>query len=98
MSKLFVGLDTVRIYVDDLLYVTKVTWTEQLNVLEGMFTCVQKARLNINASKSCFVAHKFDYLVYHVTRDRVMPITKKVKAIQALTVPKNRKNCVSLPV
>ena len=28
---------------------------------------------------------------YHVTRDRVIPIPKKVEAIQALTVPKTRK-------
>ena len=56
-----------------------------------MFTHLQKAWLKVNASKSCFGAHKFDYLGYHVTRDRVIPIPKKVKAIQALAVPKTRK-------
>ena len=56
-----------------------------------MFTRLQKAGLKVNASKSCFGAHKFDYLDYHVTRDGVMPITKKVEAIQALAVPKTRK-------
>ena len=38
-----------------------------------------------------YVAHKIDYLGYHVTRDGVMPVPKKVKAIQALAVPKPRK-------
>ena len=56
-----------------------------------MFTRLQKAGLKVNASKSCFGALKLDYLGYHVTRDRVMPIPKKVKAIQALTVPKTCK-------
>ena len=56
-----------------------------------MFTRLQKAGLKVNASKSCFGAHKFDYLGYHVTHDSVMPIPKKVKAIQALTVQKIRK-------
>ena len=93
MSELFIGLDTVRVYIDDLLYVTKVSWTEHLTVLEEMSTRLQKARIKVNASKSCFGAHKFDYLGYHVTRDRVMPIPKKVKAIKALTI---RKTCKQL--
>ena len=56
-----------------------------------MFTQLQKARLKVNANKSCFGANKFDYFGYHVTRDRFMPIPKKVKTIQALIVPKTRK-------
>ena len=50
-----------------------------------MFTCLQKAGLKVNDSRSYFGAHKFDYLGYHVTRDRVMTIPKKVKE------PKNPK-------
>ena len=38
-----------------------------------------------------FGAHKFDYLGYHVTRDGVMPIPKKVEVIHALSVSKNCK-------
>ena len=56
-----------------------------------MFTRLQKAGLKVNASKSCFGAHKFDYLGYHVTCYEVMPIPKKVEAIQALAVPKTCK-------
>ena len=91
MSDLFVGLDTVRVYIDELLHVTQVFWKEYITVLKEMFTRLQKAGLKVNASKSCFGAHKFDYLGYHVTRDGVMPIPKKVKAIQGLAVPKTRK-------
>ena len=91
MSELFIGLDTVRVYIDDLLHVTKGSWTEHLSILEEMFTRLQKAGLKVNASKSCFVAHKFDYFDYHVTRDGVMPIPKKFEAIQALAVPKTCK-------
>ena len=91
MSELFVGLDTVRVYIDELLHVTQGSWTEHIYILEEMFTRLQKAGLKVNASKSCFGAHKFDYLGYHVTREGVMPIHKKVEAIQALTVPKTCK-------
>ena len=56
-----------------------------------MFTRLHKAGLKVNARKSCLGAHKFDYLGYHITHDGVMPIPKKVEAIQALAVPKTRK-------
>ena len=56
-----------------------------------MFTHLQKAGLKVNARKLCVGAHKFDYLGYHVTHDGVMPIPKKVEAIQALVVPKTCK-------
>ena len=91
MSELFIGLDTGHVYIYGLLHVTKGSWTEHLSTLEEMFTRLQKVGLKVNASKSCFNAHKFDYLGYHVTRDRVMTIPKKVEAIQALAVPKARK-------
>ena len=91
MSELFIGLDTVHVYIDDLLHVTKGSWTEHIFILEEMFTRLQKAGLKVNASKSCFGAHKFDYLGYHVTRGGVMPIPRNVEAIQALAVPKTRK-------
>ena len=78
ISELFIGLDTVRVYIDDLLHVTKVSWTEHLFILEEMFTSLQKAGLKVNVSRSCFGAHKFDYLGYHITREGVMPIPKKV--------------------
>ena len=91
MSEIFVSLDTVCVYIDDLLHVTKGSWKEHITVLEEMFTRLQKAGLKVNARKSCFGAHKFDYLGYHVTRDGVMTIPNKVESIQALIVPKNRK-------
>ena len=55
-----------------------------------MFTHLQKDGFKVNARKSCFGAHKFDYLGYQVPRDGVMPIPKKLEAIQALAVPKTR--------
>ena len=77
MSELFVGLDTVRIYINGLLHFTKGSWSKHITVLKEMFTRLQKAGIKVNASKSCFGAHKFDCLGYHVTRDGVMPIPKE---------------------
>ena len=54
LSELFVGLETVRVYIDELLHVKKGSWKENLTVLKEMFTRLQKAGLKVNASKSCF--------------------------------------------
>ena len=91
MSWLFIGLDTVRVYIDELLHVTKCSWTEHLSILEEIFTRLQMAGLKVNARKSCFGAQQFDHLGYHVTCDGVMPIPKKVEAIRALPVSKTCK-------
>ena len=91
MSELFVGLDTVHIYIDNLLHVTKVSWTEHLTVPKEMFTRLHKSEIKFNTRKSYFGTRKFEYLGYHVTREGVMPIPKKVEAIQALAFPKTRK-------
>ena len=91
MSEIFFGIDTLRVYIDELLHVTKCYWKEHITVLEDIFTRLHKAGIKVNARKFCFGAHKFDYLGYHVTRDRVMTIPNKFKYIQALAVPKTCK-------
>ena len=41
MSELFIGLDTVRVYIDDILHVPKGSWTEHISILKDMFTRLQ---------------------------------------------------------
>ena len=49
MSKRFVGLDIVCVFIDELLHVTKGSWAEHLTVPEDMPTCIQKAGLKVNS-------------------------------------------------
>ena len=96
MSEIFMGLDTVCVYIDDLLNVTKGSCTEHPTFLKEISTRLQKSGLKVNARKSCFGAHKFDYLGYHVTCNGVMPIPNKVEAIQSLAIPKNSQKIASV--
>ena len=96
MSELFVSMDTVRVYIDELLHVTKGYWTEHITLLEEMFTRLQKDGLKINTSKSCFGAHKFDYLGYHVTCDGVMPVTKESRGHSSPRSPKKSQTITSV--
>ena len=49
MPELFMGLDIVRVYINELLHVTKGSWAEHLTVPEDMPTCIQKAGLKVNS-------------------------------------------------
>jgi hypothetical protein len=55
------------------------------------FSRLQQAGLKVNAKKSSFGAHELEYLGYKIARTGIMPITKKVKAIQAIKAPQTRK-------
>ena len=61
-----------------------------------MFNRLQKNGLKVNARKSCFSAHKFDFLGYHVTRDGVMPNTKERRGHSIPRIPKNLKTIASV--
>ena len=91
MSELLDGLDSVRVYIDDILHVTKGTWEEHLTILDEVFNRLRAAGLKVNAKKSFLGAHDLEYLGYKITRTGIAPITTKVKAIQAIKKPKTRK-------
>jgi transposase InsO family protein len=91
MNELLIGLETVRVYLDDILHVTKGSWEEHLKILDELFARLRKAGLKVNAKKSNFGAHELEYLGYKITRTGIQPIAKKVKAIQAIKAPKTRK-------
>ena len=52
MPERFIGLDTVCVYIHDLLHVTKDSWTEHITVLEDILARFQKAELKVNAGNS----------------------------------------------
>jgi hypothetical protein len=91
MNDLLDGLDTVRVYIDDILHVTKGTWEDHLTGLEEVFKRLQQAGLKVNAKKSNFGTHEMEYLGYNITRTGIQPIAKKVQAIQAIKTPKTCK-------
>ena len=91
MSELLAGLDTVRVYIDDVLHVTKGTWEEHLEGLDEILNRLKTVGLKINAKKSFFGVKQLDYLGYTISTEGIAPIPKKVEAIQAIQIPKTRK-------
>ena len=92
MSELLSGLETVRVYIDDILHITKGSFEEHLEVLDEVFSRLRQSGLKVNANKSNFGQHELDYLGYHITRTGITPIATKVQGIQNIQAPTTRKN------
>ncbi len=90
MTELLNGLDTVRVYIDDILHSTKGLWLEHLEVLDKVFKRLRHSGLKVNATKSSFGAHELEYLGYNITRTGITPIAKKVHGIINIQAPKTR--------
>ena len=54
MNKLFADLEVVKVYIDDLLIITKGSWQDHLDKLEIVLQRLQEAGLKVNMGKSFF--------------------------------------------
>ena len=91
MSTLMDGLEFVRTYLDDCIWLTSGTWEDHLEKLEQVLVRLKSAGLKVNAQKSFFGQSQLEYLGYWVTRDGIQLLAKKVQAIRDLMTPKTRK-------
>ena len=91
MNNLFVGLEHVRVYIDDILCITKGTWQDHVTKLDQVLQRLQDAGMKVNATKSSFAREKLDYLGYTISQKGIAPISKKVDAIRNIAPPKTRK-------
>ena len=91
MSELMYGFDFIRVYLDDLLVISKGDYIDHLSKLEKVFSRLAEAGLRINGKKSFFLQPELEYLGYLINQNGIQPVPKKVKAMLALEPPKTRK-------
>ncbi len=91
MGNLMATLEYVRVYIDNLLFITKGNLDDYLDKLKQVFIRLRNAGLKINATKSVFCAQETEYLGYILTRGGIKPQPKKMQAILALNLPNNVK-------
>lgn len=87
MSELFEDLEFARVYIDDLLCLTKSTFQDHLKKLEVILNRLRQKGLKVNVAKSTFLATQIEYLGYLITRDGIKPLEQKVQAILQLEKP-----------
>jgi len=85
------GLAFVRTYIDDLLCLTRGTFSDHLEKLKLVLRRLQRAGLKVNITKSFFARSQLEHLGYWITRNGIKPVYDKVKAIMKIAEPKNRK-------
>ena len=91
MSTLMHDLEYVRAYIDDLLIISKGSWTDHLEKLDEVMSRLEQAGLKVNAKKSFFGRPELEYLGYWITRNGIQPLPNKIKAILDLETPKTTK-------
>ena len=91
MNELFVGLDNVRAYIDDLLILSIKSFDKHLEDLDKVFYRLKQAGLKVNAKKSFFAKSELEYLGFWITRQGIMPLPKKIQAIKIFSCTKIQK-------
>jgi len=92
MSGLMATLEWIKVYLDDLLIITRGNFEDHLDKLRQVLQRLQDAGLRVNADKSIFGSDEVEYLGYVLTRNGIKPQREKVSAILALTPPKSVKD------
>ncbi len=78
MSELMESLEYVRVYLDDLFCISKLSLEDHLEKLEKVLRGLHDAGLKVNAAESTFCALEIEYLGYVLTRDGSKPQSNKV--------------------
>ena len=91
MNHLMSDLEWVCCYLDDILCITKDSFTDHLNKLKPVLDRLESAGFRVNLLKSTFAMDEIEYLGYWLTREGIKPHPKKVEAIKNLDPPKTRK-------
>ena len=81
----------IFLYMDDLLTVGS-TWEENLKNLQVMLQTLRENSLTCNPSKCQFGFNKIEYLGFRVSAEGIKISQRKIKAIQSIVAPTNRKS------
>ena len=81
MFELFLDLEYIRSYIDDLLMTSYSTFEEHLEQLEKVFSRLSKVGLKVNANKSHFTESEIKYLGYWITWQGIPTPSKKARSL-----------------
>ena len=87
MSALMDQLEYVRTYLDDLLVLTKGSYSDHLDKLQVVLKRLLRAGLRVNVEKSSFAKSEIEYLGYILTTSGIKPQQTKINAILSIQPP-----------
>ena len=90
VDSVLAGVPNCFTYLDDIL-VFNDNMEDHLKTLETIFNRLNDAGLTLALSKCEFGKSSLDYLGYHVSKEGITPIEKKISALQDFPVPSKQK-------
>ena len=90
-SGLMETLEYIRVYLDNLLIITKDSLEDHLAELKHVLIQLKNAKLKVNAAKSSFCMDKVEYSGYILMQNGIKPMPEKISAILAIEAPRNVK-------
>lgn len=94
-TKCFKGIDDLIIYFDEILIASE-TVVIHLDPLHKIFERAQKLNLKFNENKFQFLQSEIKYLGHVISGEGCQPDPDRVKAVQVLKPPNNRKELQSI--
>ena len=89
MSLLFIDLEEVKVYFDDILVLGFDSFKDLLLTLQEVFARIRKTNFQVNVAKSKFAAIEIEYLAFNISWKGVKPQEKKIEEILNITTPTN---------
>ena len=80
-------MDSVLVYLDDILSVSDGTFEEHLKIVTEVIDRLRKKGMQINAKKCGWFQKEIEYLGYLVNQNGIQPMREKVEKILALKAP-----------
>ena len=91
VDSVLAGIEDVYCYLDDFLVFSK-DEKSHFETLEKIFQRLKENGLAIKLEKCEFGKKEVEYLGYKVSKDGIVPLAKKVKAISEFPIPRNQKD------
>ena len=91
VDKLITDIESVKMRIDDILFLSKDFFTKHIKQLRIIFVIVRATALKFNAPKCSFGLKEITCLGYVITRDGIKPDPKKVQRMMDIHPPTTTK-------
>ncbi len=91
MYRLFSDKPYVKVYMDDILVFSHGNYSDHLKDVDEALKRLRTKNMAVNAEKTYWAVEEVDYLGFRLTKQGVLPQPKKIRAIQAMQRPRNKK-------
>ena len=91
MDLTLANINSVFVYIDDILIVTKGTKQQHMNKVREVLTILDDANLQLKAEKCVVAQENVEWLGYKLTRTGISPVNAKSQGISERLRPTNLK-------